>query len=44
MTKPSQGRFDGVFGMQTFTARELFAWAAKYEMRLHDPENGDDPK
>jgi hypothetical protein len=44
MPKASQGRFDGVWGMRTFAADELFAWADKYEARITDPLNTDDPK
>jgi hypothetical protein len=44
MAKPSQGRFDGVSGMQKFTAEQLFAWADQYEARITEPTNTDDPK
>lgn len=42
MAKPSQGRFDGLYGMRKFTAQELFTWADQYESRI--PANFDDPK
>jgi hypothetical protein len=44
MPKPSQGRFDGVYGMTTFTAGELLAWSADYERLLRSPYRTDDPK
>lgn len=44
MPKPSQGRFDGVWGMAQFTAEQLFAWANKYERRIKSPFRTDDPK
>jgi hypothetical protein len=44
MAKPSQGRFDGVWGMRKFTAEELFALADQYEARISDTTNTDDPK
>jgi hypothetical protein len=44
MAKPSQGRFDGLWGMRKFTAKELFAWADQHEARIIDPNNTDDPK
>jgi hypothetical protein len=30
--------------MHTFTSEQLYAWAEKYEARITDPENTDDPK
>ncbi|TWT77468.1 hypothetical protein Pla123a_21290 [Posidoniimonas polymericola] len=44
MAKPSQGRFDGVYGMRKFTAEELFALADEYEARMTSPSSTDDPK
>ena len=44
VAKPSQGRFDGVYGMRQFTAEELFALADQHEARIVDPFNTDDPK
>ena len=44
MAKPSQGRFDSVYGMRQFTAEELFALADQYQARITDPGNLDDPK
>jgi hypothetical protein len=44
VAKPSQGRFDGVYGMQEFTAEELFALADQYEAHIIAPANTDDPK
>ena len=44
MAKPSQGRFDGVYGMRKFTAEELAAWAQQHEAQIDAPANTDDPK
>ena len=33
-----------MYGMRKVTAEELFALAAQYEARIHDPANSDDPK
>ena len=44
MSKPSQGRFDGVWGIREFTAEQLFAWAEEYQARITDSNNTDDPK
>ena len=44
MPKPSQGRFDGIWGMKTFTSEELYHLADQMESQLSDPLNTDDPK
>lgn len=44
MAKPSQGRFDGLYGMRRFTAEELAARARQHEMQIAASENADDPK
>lgn len=44
MAKPSQGRFDGVYGMRKFTAEELAEWSAQHEQQIAKPANSDDPK
>lgn len=33
MPKVKRGRLDGLWGMATFTADDLFRWSAKYETR-----------
>ena len=43
MAKPSQGRFDGVYGMRKSTADELFDLADQYEACITAPSNTDDP-
>jgi hypothetical protein len=35
MPKVKRGRLDGLSGMTTFTAEELFRWSAKYETRVN---------
>jgi hypothetical protein len=44
MPKVEAGRLDGVWGMETFAAEELFAWADKLEAQIKDPANTDDPR
>ncbi len=44
MPKVSQGRLDGVYGMETFTVEELYGIADSIESQLTDPKNTDDPK
>jgi hypothetical protein len=44
MPKVDKGRLDGVWGMETFTAAELFLLADKFEAQIKDPTNTDDPK
>ena len=44
MPKVDQGRLDGVWGLQKFTAAELYALADKHERMINDPENTDDPE
>jgi hypothetical protein len=44
MPKTKQGRLDGVFGMDKFTAAELYLLARQYELRIEDPGNTDDPR
>ena len=35
---------DGFFGMEKFTAEELYEWADEIEARLGSSDNEDDPK
>ena len=44
MAKVNQGRLDGVYGMEKFTATELFALADEYDQKINNPENTDDAK
>src|SRR5688500_14999440 len=44
MPKISRGRLDGVHGMKSFTATELFALADSFERQVSDPLNADDPR
>lgn len=44
MPKLTPARLDGLYGMEKFTAEELYAKADVYEMQIDDPENTDDPK
>ena len=44
MPKISRGRLDGVHGMRSFAAVELFALADRLEAQIADPLNTDDPR
>ena len=44
MPKISQGRLDGLSGMNKFTAEEIHAFADQYESEITNPKNTDDPK
>lgn len=47
MPKLPRGRLDGGYtakGYNTYTAKQLFAWADKLEKQIDDPENTDDPR
>lgn len=44
MPKISQGRLDGISGMEKFTSQELFDLADEYDRKISDPTNTDDPK
>jgi hypothetical protein len=36
MPKVSTGRLDGVWGMESFTVEELYAWADKFDAQIHE--------
>lgn len=44
MAKLQRGRLNGLSGMGSNSAAELFAWADKLELQIKDPTNEDDPK
>ena len=44
MAKIKQGRIDGLEGMSSYSADELFVMAEEYESKINDPNNTDDPK
>jgi hypothetical protein len=44
MPKIAKGRLDGLYGMSSFTAAELFAIADQLDGHVADPLNKDDPK
>jgi len=44
MPKLSRGRLDGLHGMHSFTAAELFALADKLQQQALDPSSADDPR
>lgn len=44
MPKISRGRLSGFNGMNGHTAEELLAWADKFDAKILDPKNTDDPR
>ncbi len=44
MPKVSSGRLDGLHGMRSFTAAELFAMADDLDRQAADPTTADDPR
>lgn len=44
MPKVSSGRLDGLHGMRSFAATELFALADDLDRRAADPNTADDPR
>ena len=44
MAKLQRGRLDGLDGMASFTAEELFALADKLEREMQKPSFSEDPK
>ncbi|MES9993423.1 MAG: hypothetical protein ABW098_15845 [Candidatus Thiodiazotropha sp.] len=44
MAKIKQGRIDGIEGMSSYSADELFVMAEEYESKIDNPNNTDDSK
>ncbi len=44
MPKVEKGRLSGLWGMHSYTSKELDDWADEIEAQVTDPTNQDDPK